>query len=338
MTGMGTGKLENIQALRAIAALGVLCAHLSALKVVYPSIVFPAIPGAAAGVDLFFVISGFIIAHVTVRSWGHRFHFLRARALRIYPMYWIVCAAAGTFGLVTRGDFSMIRSLLLIPTLDARGEIYPPLIQAWTLVYEMLFYVTAAGLMFAPRRHFASLLFATCCTSYAASFVLPAGALCSYLGNPVYFEFWIGVVLQQAFAAKHAPRHRFLVWGSLAAAIASYLAPWDEPHMRLFAWGMPAAAVVAWALWLQHSARLAPRWLVALGDASYSMYLAHSEIIRWVAPALITLSFLPLQGVVVGAVVIGVSVVLFVTIEKPMHDLARMIVGARPTTNSPAPA
>ena len=126
--------LANLQAVRAVAAIGVVVFHFGLM----PATSLPFGVGAF-GVDLFFVLSGFIIAHSSARSARH---FLPRRLIRVIPAFWIATLLAALFtlqGLSPAEAFDwLIQSLFYLPHPQGR----PPLIfVAWTLVYELAFYL-----------------------------------------------------------------------------------------------------------------------------------------------------------------------------------------------------
>jgi exopolysaccharide production protein ExoZ len=132
-------RLQSIQFLRAIAALLVLLFHLSDGRIVT----------GASGVDIFFVISGFIMGTVGV---GERPRdFIVKRAARIVPLYWLITMAmciGALLGVFSRFSYdieSLVKSLLFIPYYDASGHIWPLVVPGWTLNLEALFYILFAG-------------------------------------------------------------------------------------------------------------------------------------------------------------------------------------------------
>ena len=158
-------KLQWIQALRAIAASLVLIAHLGQEEAdAFAAGLAPAWTLAGvSGVDLFFVISGFVMVYVT-RGTTHGApaiagRFLYSRAARIYPPYWLftALAIAGYFifdGLSrSLGELDLVRDILLIP-----GEEPPVLLVGWTLIHEMYFYIVFTGLLLLPRRFLPALV------------------------------------------------------------------------------------------------------------------------------------------------------------------------------------
>jgi exopolysaccharide production protein ExoZ len=275
-------KLRSIQVLRALAACSVVVLH-SYLRSgdFHPN----EIRLGAAGVDLFFVISGFIMANVSVgRTWRQ---FLADRLWRIYPMWWI--AAIPWLFAMDRGTHSLLASVTLWPIFGPAFA-YPTPLLGWTLCFEMLFYA-AMGLALATRP-------AVPLAMLAITLVLAQTtniALFAFTGNPLILEFLAGVVVAKL------PRDERLGLPLLAvAAVGLVLAPLgfftlhiaDNPQMaaaRALFWGGPAAIAVYACLCLDK--RFAGRrWNlpVLLGDASYSIYLFHLTVINvlqlnWIA-------------------------------------------------------
>lgn len=127
-------RIDSIQLLRAVAAIAVVTQHVP----------IPIFGDGLWGVDLFFVISGFIMCHATARS-GRNF-FLK-RIIRIVPLYWLgtlfIYALALTLpqllNTTTANPVDLLKSLLFIPFI--KGGIPVPIVfQGWTLNYEMFFY------------------------------------------------------------------------------------------------------------------------------------------------------------------------------------------------------
>ncbi len=135
-------RFSSIQTLRALAALSVLFYHESSTKFTV----------GAVGVDIFFVISGFIMGTIGYRETP--LDFMMKRIIRIVPLYWLVTAAVCLVSLIP-GVFhqfscdlpSLLQSLFFIPYVNQAGHIEPLMVPGWTLNYEMFFYaVFAVGL------------------------------------------------------------------------------------------------------------------------------------------------------------------------------------------------
>jgi exopolysaccharide production protein ExoZ len=267
-----------LQILRFVAALMVVYVHAAQLAVketgsygLFP----PEVPLAGqAGVDIFFVISGVIIAKTAVGLSWQEFAWKRFR--RIIPFYFIICtfallivARSGTA--ITWRD--LLATFFLWPATDAMT--LPLLPVAWTLCYEALFYAAAAFVL-ADRRWLFPVL-----GLFAASMALRQhGAVFQFLGNPLIFEFLFGVAIAQAPAFQQAR------WGiPLGAALlvgAGFLdlAPMgnsleylrgEEAFQRVAVYGLPAALIVWGAM--QFKGR--ESFWTGQGDASYSLYLIH---------------------------------------------------------------
>ena len=260
-------KLRSIQVLRAIAACAVVVLH------AYPDAHTP-IGNAgygAAGVDLFFVISGFIMANVSQgRTSGE---FLGDRLWRIYPLWWI--AVLPWLFMVPRGGTFILSSLTLWPVYP--GGYYVPVLKVgWTLSFELLFYL-GMTLAIATRP---IVLMATYAL-FLLGALMTSSPLLHFVGSPMALEFLLGVLV--AKLPKRASLGLLIAVGLALFAftdpglgdVESSLGP-QWALRRALEWGFPAALIVWGALSLEelfrHRAFDVP---VAIGDASYSVYLFH---------------------------------------------------------------
>jgi exopolysaccharide production protein ExoZ len=310
--------LEGIQVLRAIAALMVVMHHSleESMAAVAPIKNIDSLTTfGAAGVDIFFVISGFIMFHVsfpTNRPAASPTSFLARRITRIYPFYWF-CAAL-VLGLWSIGFFhslqmdanTLIRSLLLYPSEHLIINV------SWTLVYEMYFYlIFAATLIY--RRPLVS-LFGTCgaiLILYAIGRFTPDPAVRDFLNNAIALEFCFGLIL--AYLFQHWPKLSSaagILWipGFALLFIAALVVPHATTNglpdpTRVLVWGIPAALVVLSFLSLRPSRGPLRRVMVLLGDASYAIYLTHPLVMiiyaRLLKGSLASLSQLPIIPFVV---------------------------------------
>jgi exopolysaccharide production protein ExoZ len=286
--------IKNIQALRAIAANGVLVSHLLIVEQKY-SHSGPVLPAdarsGAFGVDLFFVISGFIMATIARdASWGG---FLAGRARRIVPPYWFYTTLVLVVWLVAPAAVnsasahppSIWRSYFLIP-----DSVEPLLAVGWTLIHEMYFYLCFAFMIFLMGRCGFTLPFLLL-TWTAAVIALDAllrlydiaSPVASVVAHPLTLEFIAGVsaglLVQRkvsAFAASAliAGIVILIVVLSFPGFAADFLTgrSWLRPVLV----GAPCALIVYGVAAMEvRGALTSPRWLAALGDASYSTYLSH---------------------------------------------------------------
>jgi peptidoglycan/LPS O-acetylase OafA/YrhL len=250
------------------------------------------------GVDVFFVISGFIVAYIGARSPDR---FLIRRLIRIVPFYWAATLAlSGAAALAphvlrsTRADYvQLLCSLFFIPRETSYAGVVPTLILGWSLNYEMYFYVMfALALAIAPRR--APML---CCLGIVAIALLIDVSGVShpsvrFYARPLVFEFVYGVCAFYLFGAAerhigwYAQRAK-IRWGLWFVALGAVL--WiglEESHdgfglPRFLGAGVPAFVLVLAALLLERVYGVsAPSNLVFLvGESSYILYLIHPYVI-----------------------------------------------------------
>lgn len=332
--------LLSIQALRAAAAAWVVIYHLVNAEHVYGGGV-TVLGGFAqfgfAGVDVFFVISGFIMATVTA-GWfgspGGALDFLGKRAIRIYPLYWL-CTAAIIAVLVVRpaaldpafGDKSIVRSLLLLPQ-----EGGPLLAVGWTLTYELFFYaMTALALAFAAQRRIPYMLGLWALILGAVQAFPVQGPWGMLLASPLAFEFIAGAVVglywrQLPIKVAMALLIAGGVWlVGACAVLIDFPNHGQSAGIRTLAFGPPAALIIAGLARLELAGKLrVPRIAVALGDASYSLYLTHLFVLsicgrlfaRWEVTGSASGNYAFLVGSFIASCAVGLAV--HWAIERPL--------------------
>lgn len=247
-----------------------------------------------SGVDIFFVISGFImmITQSDPERPASARDFLLRRLVRIAPLYWALTIAAFALALLAgdavHADFSLqkaLSSMLFLPfgsgidmEMNAHTAYVIPM--AWTLTYEWYFYLVfavtlALGLQPVARLGVMAGWFAV---SVAAAFILqPASLILQMAGNPIVFEFLLGCLV--AILYRKGYRLGGLQAVALAAAAVFLLSNifHQTAFERILLWGVPAFMLIA-AASLYQAGRLdliILRPLVRLGDISYSLYLSH---------------------------------------------------------------
>lgn len=278
-------RIWSIQYLRAAAALMVVLFHAQGMAGEYFGAQGPAF--GAAGVDIFFVISGFIMWTTTSSESVTPASFVKHRIVRIVPLYWAITLFLYAGWLIARGHVAtppiadLVRSLLFIPYVSARsGEIQPLLIAGWTLNFEMFFYAVFACALLLARRHRAVLVGAVLLGFVALrAFVSPATAIALTYTSPLLIEFVLGCMLGILYERKSLPAPVMAVLiialGSALMTATDALSAADIGFDRFIGWGVPAFLIVAGALGLEPFIR---HWRLPalLGDASYSIYLSHS--------------------------------------------------------------
>jgi exopolysaccharide production protein ExoZ len=326
----------GIQILRGIAATLVVFHHsLEESLAVSPHLLPNGVIGfGASGVDIFFVISGFIIYSVTYgqesRTQQSALGFLIKRFIRIFPLYWIclfVTLALWGSGVFYRNlpvDGNIFAcSLFLLPC--DKLIVYV----SWTLVYELYFYyLFAITLWFRNAR--ASILATTLIiiSGTAVGQILPEGAGKHFLTNPIALEFCFGLFISYFI---HSPIFRGAwvryLWlpGFVLIAVAAMLL--ENPHdrtngpsnaIRCLVWGVPAVLVTLSFIKARFAGAVVNRILVPVGNASYSIYLTHPM-------TMIVFAFL-MKHHVIGAAHIWIILPLVVTIAVVFGLLAHYFV------------
>lgn len=315
-----TFRIEAIQVLRAVAALLVVIFHATMAYDFRPDLPQSSVGSlfhfksfGAVGVDLFFVISGFIMAHavVTGPDLAPRQFFAR-RLIRVVPPYWL--ATFAVIPIIWLGDQQLsaeqyIFSATMFPVSTSADFQLPVLIVGWSLAFELAFYgivALAMALARTPNRRITLAMQMTLLLGLAGIANTPALAALAVLLNAIWIEFtlglgcyWLWIRLGPKIATGQAA---FLVAGGTvwllgtalfgaghSADALDLIRPsagtfWDQRSglSRAVVWGLPSAAIVLGLVALcqqpvgarfQKSAVW--RFLQNLGNASYSLYLLH---------------------------------------------------------------
>ncbi|WP_349569845.1 acyltransferase family protein [Azotobacter salinestris] len=285
--------LVSIQALRAFAAWLVVFHH---FMQVFFDFKADTLAGhllstrGQVGVDIFFVISGFVIYLASAGKPIASKRFILDRLIRIVPAYWIftlltasiIYFDARVMPVYAVDPITLLKSLLFIPAQNPGGfGFYPVLPVGWTLNFEMMFYILFALALCAGRRHRA---WVTALLVLALSGWLAHQSLVSsFYTNPVIYEFLLGIGLAVIYRRGWLPAlsGRMLLAPALIAASATAMILWfDDRHpYRWLTWGVPGAALVAAMISMEHLFN-GSQVLRKLGDWSYSVYLLHI-IVLW---------------------------------------------------------
>lgn len=297
-------KLLTLQVARGVAANLVVLSHLSVVEAKYTAGgVLPSFTlYGMAGVDLFFVLSGFIMVAVAGRGIAP-LQFLWRRAARIYPTYWLVSLVVFAVAIVEPamvnssvvGPISIWRSFLLVP-----APTLPLLMVGWTLIHEVYFYLVFAIFIALRVPILAGLvgwgLLLLGVTAVAPNQIAISPAL-QLVTNPLTAEFMMGAAVGLVWRERNMPGAIIAgVTGFAALALSIiYLAPTlaliTSQHfnvLRVVMFGFPSALILYALAAVEHrpvSLRV-PKLLVALGDWSYATYLVHILVISAVGRAL----------------------------------------------------
>ncbi|UDF31933.1 UNVERIFIED_ORG: acyltransferase (plasmid) [Roseateles sp. XES5] len=316
-----SGTLYGIQYLRAFAALAVVFFHAAERNGFAFTI-------GAAGVDVFFVISGFIMWVIVERRPVSPGRFLKERFRRIVPVYWLatmVMVAGGLAGLfpnlvLTVGHVAA--SLFFVPMRSpSSGDVWPVLVQGWTLNYEMVFYAVFAACLFLPARlRLAVVALVLLCAVTLGFAVESDNPLFVTYTRPIILEFVAGMLIGRLWLAGQIPdrpRAFVFVFASLTgfAAIAVLKLPFDE-----WTCGPLAIALVYGTASLERDGGIPLlRFPAVLGAASYSIYLWHTFAISVAAKVGASLGLPPPIAFAVSACTgIAVGLCAYVLVERPL--------------------
>jgi peptidoglycan/LPS O-acetylase OafA/YrhL len=361
--------VENVQALRGIAALMVVWAHIK----------FPLdklCPGAdryplvqtghgAMGVDLFFIISGYVICLAASKRHHHPYEFLLARIARVSPLYLVYVLLFLLAKELFHGASDSLRSIwngiFYLPLFDWKEYSQPPGGVGWSLSFELWFYLVFALLLHlgTPKKvaFFLPIIFsvgAVLMIPYHGDWYFPR-----FMFHPFVLEFAFGCVV---FNTQRLVT-RNLSWFLLAAGILYMIAfsrhagllplhplllsdRLDLAWQRVLLWGFPSALIVAGLVGLERNdIYTLPQGLVWVGGISYSLYLSHQLTMEIVADVgqRIGLHSLAVIVLLVPVLCVFGAWLCWKCIEKPLTVQAqrwakKLSQTARPTEATPVQA
>ncbi|GAB2482777.1 acyltransferase [Comamonas humi] len=347
--------LQHIQILRFAAAMWVALLHVQGLPFFaqLPPLLQQVAAGGYAGVDIFFVISGVIMARSTAgmpHGWRAALRFGLVRFSRIYTGWWpALLLFVAVLGAAHRlpPNVGLLASALLYPT-NFTHHISPVI---WTLVFELYFYaLIAASLLLPPawRDRVLGLLFAALVLSigyhhaqqrFAPEMFEQAGWLLMLYASPLVAEFLLGYFLYRFVQVR--PRQRWGLWATAAVALGACAVVYAqrfvvyEPGLSgFFHWperalliGTAATALVGMALALAEPRSRVLLALARLGDYSFAIYLLHMLVywclaLLWAAlPAALQLRG-PMTLLALALVVLA-SALYYHWVEHPLYLLCR---------------
>ena len=288
-------KIQNIQGLRGIAVLLVVFRHLLPIETKYAQFDY-VVPEffliGSSGVDLFFLISGFVMISVTRSAFQSKKEiqkFLYHRIARIYPLYWfysiiILCVFLIQPSLVNSSQgnqVNILASFLLLPQ-----NLLPLVNVGWTLIHEMYFYSVFAVLLFFSKKYLLPGLIGWGGLILVGSINLSGSenAFFDIYFSPLTLEFIVGCMMGMLYFSRS-------IKGNANAIALTALVVWIVGYylfreingnvtpsgwMRVLVFGFPAAlAFYAALLYEKNHGAIMPAWICKVGDASYSVYLSH---------------------------------------------------------------
>lgn len=336
--------VANLQIARATAATLVVVGHsLQEISNTANEIKVPFGPEFGVGVDVFFVISGFIIAYISdgrMGQPGYAAYFLRSRLARVVPLYWLytlllVSVTLALPHLLNKATFDIshiLASLMFYPWSPSADALQPILALGWTLNYEMMFYGVFFVLLVCVSAHLVlpviALIFGF--LSLAFAIVDLSGTPFAFWFRPIILEFVAGIVLFAIYKSGfrlHAHAALLLLAGSFFVWLAlPYILTGDPIYWRWLQLGVPATLFVgALVFWEERQAQpnALKRFAIHIGDSSYSLYLSHPFVLTIVYLFWSRLGLFQTLGVLAYVVVtsvccIIVSIIGYRLIEKPI--------------------
>jgi exopolysaccharide production protein ExoZ len=360
--------LRGIQYLRAVAALMVAYFHAVDQIPAYRPYFEHSLLGnlnLASGVDIFFVISGFIML-ISNRN-STPVSFAIRRVIRIVPLYWFLTLLLVVLALWQPAQFrttvvsggAVLKSLLFIPYLNPGhpGEVFPLLVPGWSLNLEMFFYLVFAFVLLAAgqwRLWIVGALFGLLVLLGVIGRDHGIAPELLFYTDVRLLEFWLGMLIAHFVLEDTLRVSRPLAVGLIVAGFAvlltgfpvNGLAPGSFPR-TLLGNVLPSAAVIVGAIALERNGWIKDHpWLHWTGDASYSIYLTH---IFSLGVARFVWARLGLEGGGLGAAaafavfgmlcVMGGAWLIYNTVEKPtLNALQQRLKGRRQAAARPTAA
>jgi len=346
-------RIALIQVLRAIAALSVAVGHTQRNAILvaaanhreFDPILLDL---TEAGVDLFFVISGFVMVFASRDLFakpGGGLVFLSRRIARIVPLYWSMTTIFLTAMLVSPnlipvgrlGPAEILASYFFVPYYRPEEHwMHPVYSVGWTLNYEMFFYAVFGCVIAFPVKRALMVLTAVFCTLTVAGVIFrPAPGIFFFWSRPIILEFvmgaWIGYVRLTEFRVTNWTAAILVLAGAAGFALQVISGIYAHGYWRPLVWGLPAAAIIAAATLSNWNIAARGVWkpMVLLGGASYALYLVHPMAVHamhllWVKLGLPAYASETVYFFVTLAPLPLVAVAIYLCFEKPVTKALQM--------------
>lgn len=274
--------LKSLQILRFVAAVSVVNWHLTWSF-------------GSFGVDIFFVLSGFVIALV-VSDYHSPTSFAINRISRIVPIYWLLTTLLLLLMFLTpkfvhestiagANISNYLRSIFFIP-FYLGGDIKPLLRLGWTLNYEMLFYLLVWLSLIITRTSLALTSALILFLYLIFAFGFESNYATGFFGDDIILEFIIGIIAFKIYKynyLQNIPSVVLILITILSYAFMAYIQSADLLKSRFLFYGIPSFFVVLSFVGLEkHIIKVKSSivsFFVSMGDASYATYLTHWYVI-----------------------------------------------------------
>ena len=267
--------IVTLQWLRALSAVMVIINHIT-LKEKKLGIVSSAFDIGAIGVDIFFVISGFMMAHIFYTKKPTAKKFILDRIKRILPLYYLFTIASLILLLIspkiinTDTKTAIWQSFLFIPL--KKGELTYLVMVGWTLCYEVMFYLIFTISLLIKKE--SALYTASFITLVISMYGILLGGNSSNIyisgaSNPIMIEFVFGMAAYEISRLRSS-----LLVTIIISTLAIFTFTPSEADDRYVSWGVPSLALVLIANYAEKFITK-KNWLSYIGDCSYEIYLSH---------------------------------------------------------------
>lgn len=275
----------SIQYMRAIAAILVVINHVEGKARAYSTDIISGFDVGRAGVDLFFIISGYIMCYVTFNKRVEVFSFIKARFVRIVPLYWVLTTIALIASFI-RPDLVNSTTALKVSILDSYflwpGSSYYLIENGWTLSYEFYFYfIFSLGLFFSSTLKYwlpSIILFSSVLLGVLYQFI---GDYSQFLTDSMLLEFVYGIIV---FSLHQKIKFNTYI-SVLLLFFAISLLVYENLNgvftdIRAVNFGIPFLIFFIAMLSLEETLQrfrnnTFSRIIGCIGDSSYSLYLIH---------------------------------------------------------------
>jgi exopolysaccharide production protein ExoZ len=344
------GTIRSLQHLRVLAASMIVLYHteMQIMRLTDGQHTY-SISFGAAGTDLFFAIGGFILVYTSYNRKDTFGAFLYRRIMRIAPLYWlftflmliVFLVAPGHLQTTKLESWHFLLSLAFFPyPHPVLGIDRPFLFPGWVLNHFVFFYLLFGALLFLPTGRRILVASAVLCTLMMLKFMFAGESnLLDFYGATVALDFVLGMIVAWLFLERQVSPVMIVavfLTGASIFAIGVVEGVSDGSERALY-WGVAGASLLfvcvfsekqwGWPNW---------RFLSALGDASYSVFVSHLFALALVTSVMRALRIFPMLGVWGARIVfLGASwmlgVVVYTAIERPLMRRIGRERSARPT-------
>jgi peptidoglycan/LPS O-acetylase OafA/YrhL len=302
---MDSSRNQIIEVLRFLAAAAIVVVHLPTMGWPYASL----------GVDMFFIISGFVMMLSTTKN--HDQFFLK-RLIRIVPIYWVLTIVIFIVALLapevlnnTSGSVAdLMKSLLFIPFDKNGAGHFPILFVGWTLNYEMFFYAAFAAALYLNFKN-RDLVVGFIFLGLVVLLQKQDAFLLQVYSDPIILEFVLGFALFEVLGQRRPGRLLLFVLIYSAPLILTDI----EISHRAYKFGAPCFVMALLALHFFRAVKF-PKTIVTLGGASYALYLSHPYVIQFCDKVLNIFDHGLMGRIITTLIVFAVTCVIAILIYK----------------------